>query len=349
MSTHDISKPDATTVESEAESESESETDIFQERTHLKPYEYPELQEYINAIRDSHWTHREFNFEGDVQDYHANATDTEQVIIKRAMLAISQIEVQVKTFWSDVADDFPKPEIHGVGSTFSESEVRHMDSYSALLDELGIQDEFEDVTEVPAIQSRIEYLDTYLTMTESRDKKERIMGVLMFSTFVEHVSLFSQFLIMTSFDKHEKRFKRIANVVEATSKEEQIHGLFGQRLVEIVREENPDLFDDSFEATITEATQEAYAAESEIIDWIYAEGELDFLPRAHIDAFLKRRFNDSLDNAGFDPVFDVDDDLADETRWFKEDLMLSKDNDFFDKEPTAYSKNTQSVTADDMF
>jgi ribonucleoside-diphosphate reductase beta chain len=265
------------------------------------------------------------------------------------MLAIAQIEVQVKTFWSDIYEDMPKAEVGNVGMTFAESEVRHMDAYSHLLDVLGIEDEFEEITEVPAIQQRIEYLDEYLEMGRSENKKESVMGILLFSTFVEHVSLFSQFLIMTSFDKHEKKFKGIANAVEATSKEEQIHGLFGQELVETIREENPDLFDDDFSEEIEEACQQAYEAESEILDWIFADGELDFLPREHVDAFLKDRFNQSLDNAGIDPVFDPDEEVVDETRWFHEDIMMTKDNDFFSKRSTTYNKHTQSVTADDMF
>ena len=47
-------------------------------------------------------------------------------------------------------------------------------------------------------------------------------------------------------------------------------------------------------------------------------------------------------------VFD-DEEIVDETRWFTEDIMMTKDNDFFSKRSTTYSKHTQSVTADDMF
>jgi ribonucleoside-diphosphate reductase beta chain len=342
MSTHD-------STQTETDNGADTQTDIFAERTHLKPYEYSDLLDYVDAIRNSYWVHDEFNFEGDIQDFRVNTTDAEQTAIKRTMLAIAQIEVQVKTFWSDIYEDMPKAEVGNVGMTFAESEVRHMDAYSHLLDVLGIEDEFETVTEVPAIQQRIDYLDEYLEMGQSENKKESVMGILMFSTFVEHVSLFSQFLIMTSFDKHEKKFKGIANAVEATSKEEQIHGLFGQELVEIIQEENPDLFDDDFSEEIEEACLQAYEAESEILDWILEDGELDFLPREHIDAFLKDRFNQSLDNAGIDPVFDPDEDVVDETRWFDEDIMMSKDNDFFSKRSVSYNKNTQSVTADDMF
>ncbi|QAU13971.1 ribonucleotide reductase [Halorubrum sp. BOL3-1] len=327
----------------------EVESDIFSERTQLKPYEYGDFRDYTDAIRNSYWVHTEFNFSGDVQDFKVNTTPAEKTVIKRTMLAIAQIEVQVKTFWSDIYEEMPKAEVGNVGMTFAESEVRHMDAYSHLLEILGIEDDFEQVTEVPAVKNRIEYLDRCLETNEENDKQEYVKNILLFSTFVEHVSLFSQFLIMTSFDKHEKKFKGIANAVEATSKEEQIHGLFGVELVETIKEENPEMFDDELEADVQEACQQAYEAEMDILDWIFEDGELEFLPREHVDEFLKDRFNQSLENVDVDPVFETDDELLEETRWFDEDIMMTKDNDFFSKRSTTYNKHTQSVTAEEMF
>lgn len=324
-------------------------TNIFTEREHLKPYEYSDFLDYTDAIRNSYWVHTEFNFAGDVQDFKVNTTDVEKSVIRKTMLAIAQIEVKVKTFWANIYDQMPKAEIGSVGMSFAESEVRHMDAYSHLLDILGIEDDFKEVTEVPAIKGRMEYLEKYLEGATSEDEEEYARAILLFSTFVEHVSLFSQFLIMTSFDKHEKKFKGISNAVEATSKEEQIHGLFGQELVNTIREENPDLFDEQFDEDVQQACEKAYEAEMGILDWIFSEGELDFLPREQVDAFLKDRFNQSLDNVGVDPIFEPDTDLLDEVRWFDEDIMMTKDNDFFSKRSTTYNKHTTSVTADDMF
>ncbi len=324
-------------------------SDLFTERVELKPYEYNEFLEYKDAIRQSYWVHDEFNFSGDVQDFKVNTTDVEKSIIRKTMLAISQIEVNVKTFWSEIFKQIPKPEVGSVGHTFAESEVRHMDAYSHLLGILGIEDDFSEITDVPAIQGRIEYLDECLEGAESGDKEEYIQSIMLFSIFVEHVSLFSQFLIMTSFDKYEKKFKGISNAVEATSKEEQIHGLFGVKLIDTIKDEYPEVFDEEFESEIQEACRDAYEAEQGILDWIFSEGELDFLPREHIDEFMKNRFNDSLENVDVDTIFDVDEDVLEETRWFDEDIMMTKDNDFFSKRSTTYSKNTTSVTAESMF
>ncbi len=293
--------------------------------------------------------HTEFNFTGDVGDFYDNTTTAERSIIRKTMLAISQIEVQVKTFWGDIQTTLPHPEIGAVGSTFAESEVRHADAYSQLLDRLGLAEDFEELEDVPAIQSRIEYLDDALRGADSADKREFTRSLVLFSTFVEHVSLFSQFLIMSSFDKETKRFKGIANAVSATSKEEQIHGLFGQELVRTIRSEHPDLFDEAFEAEVQEACQRAYEAEQDILDWIFEAGTLDFLPRADIDAFLKHRFNERLEAVDVPGIFEPDEERLDNTRWFREDLKLTRDNDFFAKTSTNYTKHTKDVSAEEMF
>ena len=324
-------------------------TNLFTARQSLKPYEYSDFLDYKDAIQHSYWVHEEFNFSGDVQDFKVNTTDTEKSVIRKTMLAIAQIEVSVKTFWAEIYEEMPKAEIGNVGMTFAESEVRHMDAYSHLLDILDLSEDFKEVTEVPAMKERIKYLDECLEGAESDDKEEYVQSILLFSTFVEHVSLFSQFLIMTSFDKHEKKFKGIANAVEATSKEEQIHGLFGVELVNTIRDENPEMFDEEFEKEVQEKCRQAFEAEGKILDWIFSEGELDFLPREQIDEFLKDRFNQSLENVDVDPIFETEDELLDETRWFDEDIMMTKDNDFFSKRSTTYNKNTKSVTAQDMF
>ena len=322
---------------------------LFDERVNLKPYEYPHLLEYKTAIRQSYWVHDEFNFEGDVQDFRVNCTDAERSVITKTMLAIAQIEVAVKTFWADLYDRMPVPEVGAVGMTFAESEVRHLDAYSHLLELLGLSDQFERIEEIPALGDRVAYLNQALEGADSQDDRDFTRSILLFSLFTEHVSLFSQFLIMLSFDKYEKRFKGLANAVEATSKEEQIHGLFGVELIDILREERPEWFGPAFEREVQAACRRAFKAEQNVLDWIFADGELDFLPRPVVDAFLRDKFNESLKNVGVDPIFEVDPERLDETRWFYEEILLTKGNDFFSKRSTSYSKMTQSVSGDDLF
>lgn len=101
---------------------------IFEKRINIKPYEYPELLQFKDAIRHSYWLHTEFNLTSDIQNYKVDLNEQEKEVIKKTMLAISQIEVNVKRFWGDLYKFIPKPEIDDVGATFAESEVRHKDA-----------------------------------------------------------------------------------------------------------------------------------------------------------------------------------------------------------------------------
>jgi ribonucleoside-diphosphate reductase beta chain len=321
--------------------------DIFRKRQNLKPYEYPQLIEYLDAIRHSYWIHTEFNYSGDIQDMKVRLTPEEADIVKRAMLAISQIEVQVKTFWAKIGDRMPKPEVQAVGVTFGESEVRHADAYSNLIEMLGLNKEFEALVEVPAIKKRMAYLEQ--AMVTPIENKDYFHNIILFSMFVENVSLFSQFLIMMAFNKHRNVLKGISNAVEATSKEEDVHARFGFELVNIIKAENPSWWDKETIQTINSLARDAFKAESAIVDWIYGNTDLDFLPKDTVKEFLKHRFNQSLNAIDLKSIYEVDPKAIVDTEWFIDETLSTKNVDFFVKRSTAYSKKTKSFTEDDLF
>lgn len=320
---------------------------IFRKRVNLKPYEYPQLIEYLEAIRHSYWLHTEFNYSSDIQDMKVRMTQEESDIVKRAMLAISQIEVQVKTFWAKVGDKLQKPEVQAVGVTFGESEVRHADAYSNLIEIMGLNKDFENILDIPAIKKRISYLEQ--SIQAPVDDKNYFHNIILFSMFVENVSLFSQFIIMMAFNKHKNMLKGISNAIEATSKEEDIHARFGFELVNIIKNENPEWWNKDAINEINRLCKEAYKAESAIVDWIYGEIDLDFLPKKTVKEFLKHRFNQSLEAIDLKAIYEVDSEAIKTTDWFIEEILSTKNIDFFVKRSTAYSKKTKSFTEDDLF
>lgn len=323
--------------------------DIFEKRINFKPFEYPQLIPYADAINKSYWLVSEFNFTKDIQDFKTKLTESERSVIEKAMLAISQIETNVKTYWADLYKRLPKPEVAVVGMSFAESEVRHERAYAHLLEVLGLNDKFEEILEVPAIKGRINYLTKYLDGTRSKDDRVYTKTILLFSLFIEHVSLFSQFLIIMAFNKEKNLLSGISNVVEATSLEEQVHGLFGAEIVSIIRTEHPEWFDDEMTEMINSACLKAFKAECEIVDWMYSEGDLDFLPKEVVKEFIKNRFNIVLNNGGFYSVFDINDELIKSTEWFEVQLLTPKEDDFFYKTSNAYNKKSKSITEDDLF
>lgn len=322
---------------------------IFDKRVAFKPFEYPHLVEYKKAIQHSYWLVSEWNFTGDTQDFRVKLNEQERQAIKRAMLAIAQIEVSVKKFWAKLGDKLPKSEIDQVGIVFGESEVRHSDAYSHLLEVLGLNNEFDQLLENPVIQGRVDYLTKYLKNASDNSNENYMLTLTLFSLFIENVSLFSQFLIIKAFNKHKNTLKDIDNVIQATMREETLHAMFGAEIISIIQQENPSWFNDDFYGKLNRACDKAFLAECAIIDWIFQDGELTFLPKEVVVEFIKDRFNQSLVMIGAQSKYEINRELLNQTLWFDEELHADISIDFFHKKSTAYSKNTKPVTSGDLF
>jgi len=100
---------------------------------------------------------------------------------------------------------------------------------------------------------------------------------------------------------------------------------------------------------VNRLAREAYKAEAAIVDWIYGETDLDFMPKETVKEFLKHRFNQSLQAIDLKPIYEVDKEAVKTTDWFVEEILSTKNIDFFVKRSTAYSKKTKAFTEDDLF
>jgi ribonucleoside-diphosphate reductase beta chain len=322
---------------------------IFEKRAAFKPFEYPGILKYKDAINHSYWLVSEWKFTSDIHDFNVTLNEIEKNAIKNSLLAISQIEISVKRFWTKLGDRFPKAEFEQVGVTFGESEVRHADAYSHLLEVLGLNDDFSELLDNPTIQGRVDYLTKYLKGAADNSDENYTLTLTLFSIFIENVSLFSQFLIIKSFHKHMTVLKDIDNVVQATQKEETIHAMFGVEIIKIIKEENPTWFNADFYEKLNRACKKAYDAECQIIDWIFEKGELSFLPKAVVNEFIKHRFNESLVSIGAEKFFEVDESLLESISWFEEESLADVSSDFFHKKPVTYKKFVQAIDADNLF
>lgn len=323
---------------------------IFEPRHTIKPYEYPELIQYAQAIIDSHWQVKEFasQLKLDMLEFNNSLTDTEKEAAKRSMLAISHVEHAVKTFWARLDMRMDKPEISFVGSSFAGNEVVHSFAYAELLKELGLDEDFEGLMDIPAIRDRTKYLKKYLEGINSRSNIEFTKSLILFTLLVENVSLFSQFLIISSFSKYKNRLKTIHKIINATAREEIIHGKFGSALVNIIRRENPEWFDADMEEKIRRNARKAFQAEMKVLDWIFEKGELDFLSRSSVNEFLKLRFNNSLQLIGYDSEFETDDKLLENSDYLTNMLLATADFDFFDQRSVDYAKGND-YSEDSLF
>jgi len=322
---------------------------IFTEQLSRKPNLYPWTEQFVESMHNGFWTDKEFSFKSDIQQFKTELTEQEREIIVRTLSAIGQIEVAVKTFWAKLGENLPHPSLQDLGYVMANTEVIHNNAYERLLSLLDLEDIFEENLKLEWIQGRVSYLRKYTHKFYKDSKKQYLYALCLFTLFVENVSLFSQFYVINWFARFKNVLKDTDQQVKYTRNEENIHALVGIKIINTIRDEMPDLFDEELEARIAHEAEEAYKAESRIVDWMINGIQEPGLSAPVVKEFIKNRINESLKQIKFKPVFDIDNSLLDSTMWFDEELLGNNMTDFFHTRPVEYSKKNQSFSEADLF
>lgn len=322
---------------------------IFDEQISRKPNLYPWTEEFIEAMHNGFWTDKEFNFKSDIQQFKVNLNDQEREIVIRTLSAIGQIEIAVKTFWAKLGENLPHPSLSDLGYVMANVEVIHNNAYERLISALGLEDVFEENLKLDWIEGRVKYLRKYTHRFYKDSKKQYLYALILFTLFVENVSLFSQFYVINWFARFKNVLKDTDQQVKYTRNEEQIHGLVGTKIINTIREEYPELFDAELEEKIAHEAKMAFESESEIVDWMVNGIDEENLSAVILKEFIKNRINESLIQIKFKPVFEIDKEILKETKWFSEELLGNNMTDFFSSRPVEYSKKSQCFDESELF
>jgi len=324
---------------------------LFDKQVSRKPNNYPETQKFIDAMWSGFWTSNEFSFKSDYSQFQTQLIKEEKEVVVRALSAIGQIEVAVKSFWAQLGDHLPHPAIKDLGYVMANSEVIHNIAYEKLLTVLGLESVFEENLKKDVVANRVKYLQKYLEKNYKDNKKQYVYAICLFTLFVENVSLFSQFYIMMHFNRFDNVLKDVAQQIQYTRNEEMLHAQVGIYLINKLKEEYPDLFDDELKQKIKQECQAAFEAESKVIDWILQGYTGKHLSEPILKAYIKHRLNDAMDQIDFPKLEESPEEqlLLKQTYWMDEETLGGNMTDFFHKRPVEYSKNNQSFDLEDIF
>lgn len=322
---------------------------IFEEQISRKPNHYKWTEEFIESMHNGFWTDKEFSFKSDIQQFKVNLNEQERQIVIRCLSAIGQIEVAVKTFWAKLGENLPHPSLQDLGYVMANVEVIHNNAYERLITVLGLEDIFQENLKLEWIQGRVNYLRKYTHRFYKDSKKQYLYALILFTLFVENVSLFSQFYVINWFARFKNVLKDTDQQVKYTRNEENIHALVGIKIINTIREEYPELFDEELENKIIFEAGEAFKSEAKIVDWMVNGIQEDSLSAPILKEFIKNRINDSLSQIGFRKAFEINTELLKSTKWFEEELLGNNMTDFFHSRPVEYSKKNQSFSEEDLF
>lgn len=317
---------------------------LFTERVHYKPFEYPEyyLEGWLPQAQ-AFWLHTEIPMQSDLKDWNEFLTLSEKNLVGNILLGFAQTECAVSDYWTTMVTKwFPKHEIKHMAMMFGSQETIHATAYSYLNETLGLED-FEAFLHEPSIANRFEFLMKTSTnythedlQTNPTARIEVARSLAIFSAFAEGVSLYSSFAVLYSFQLRNL-LKGIGQQMKWSVRDESLHSKMGCRLFNHMCDEYPEL-KEHVHSAVEEAAILMVEMEHKYIEKIFEQGNLENLNAYDLKNFVYKRANEKLDELGYLPIFNYEEDSASNLDWFYHLTGGHTHTDFFAIRSTDYSK-----------
>lgn len=306
----------------------------------IRPLVYEWAEKIWEMSEGSPWWHKSINMGTSKLDWEVNLSSKEKNVIGNILKGFAQTETEVTSYWGIyIPTWFPHNEIAAMATGFAAREVLHSRAYILLNDTLGLQD-FDGFMKEPSIAARLENLmqigDDYANAT----LQEKATSVAIFSAGCEGVALFSAFSILLSFRNrnHYNKLTGVAEQMEWSIKDENLHSIAGCLIFRTLCAENPGLKDD-VEDSVVRGMKLVVKLEEDYLNKIFEMGDIPTISKAEVLNFLYDRCNTKFRELGYDYdlYHDIDPKLLADMDWFKQVISSNKDNDFFASHSSAYS------------
>lgn len=268
-------------------------------------------------------------------------------------LTKTEIPYKGKVYCLDMGNGNLLTRYNGLTYFGGNCEFRHSEAYSRLLAVLGLEEEFENLIYIPAVDKRFSYLEGLLSKTPGIDtedtRKKYITKLLIFTILIENVSLFSQFATILSFTHFKGLMKNTSNMIAWTSVDEQVHANAGIYIINLIKSEFPEYFNEELYNNLKETIIYSIGVESGLLDWVFEKGELSEFSKEDLLNFMKYRVDQSIVQIGMGSIFNISSEEYSKMKWFEEEVFANSLDDFFAKRPTDYTKHDKSITGDDLF
>ena len=250
----------------------------------LRPMKYPDFYEmYKNAIKNT-WTVEEVDFSTDVMDLRSKMTASERHLISRLVAFFATGDSIVSNnLVLNLYKHINSPEARMYLSRQLYEEAVHVQFYLTLLDTYipdhkEREQAFAAVENIPSIQKKAEFcfkwIDTINDLQQLNTKDERrqfLLNLICFAACIEGLFFFAAFAYVY-FLRSKGLLHGLAAGTNWVFRDESAHMAFAFDVVETVRQEEPDLFDDKMVADVTAMLNDAVTCEMQFAEDILSGG-----------------------------------------------------------------------------
>ncbi|MEV6606301.1 ribonucleotide-diphosphate reductase subunit beta [Kutzneria sp. NPDC051319] len=321
----------------------------------LRPMRYPLFYErFRDAIKNT-WTVEEVDLHSDLADLK-KLTPAEQHLINRLVAFFATGDTIVaNNLVLNLYEHVNAPEARLYLSRQLFEEAVHVQFYLTLLDTY-IPDEneraeaFAAVENIPSIRDKAEFcfkwIDSVQHLDQLRSKEDRrsfLLNLICFAACIEGLFFYGAFAYVY-FLRSRGLLNGLASGTNWVFRDESMHMAFAFDVVDTVRREEPDLFDDKLEAEVRQMLREAVDAETRFAEDMLGQGVAG-MSLADMRSYLEHVADRRLAVLGMAPEFNARNPFA-----FMELQDVQELSNFFERRVSAYQVAvTGTVSFDEDF
>lgn len=319
----------------------------------LRPMRYPAFYEmYRDAIKNT-WTVEEVDFSDDVADLQRKLLPSERHMINRLVAFFATGDsIVANNLVLNLYKHINAPEARLYLSRQLFEEAVHVQFYLTLLDTyIPDHDEraeaFAAIENIPSIRQKADFcfrwigsIDDLDELTTREERKQFLLNLICFAACIEGLFFYGAFAYV-----YFLRSKGLLNGLAAGTnwvfRDESMHMNFAFEVVETVRREEPDLFDDDLAVRIRQMIEEAVECEAQFARDLL-EGGVPGLPLADMRAYLEFVADQRMQLLGLEKIYGTRNPLG-----FMELQDVQELSNFFERTVSAYQVGVSGAVAFD--
>lgn len=250
----------------------------------LRPMKYPEFYEmYKTAIKNT-WTVEEVDFSTDLRDLSSKLTLPEKHLINRLVAFFATGDsIVANNLVLNLYKHINSPEARMYLSRQLFEEAVHVEFYLTLLDTYipDLEQRFEAfdaIKNIPSIEKKAKFcfkwIDALYNMNcimNKDDEQTFLLNLICFAACIEGLFFFSAFAYVYYF-RSRGLLQGLATGTAWVFADESNHMRFAFAIVDKIREQKPDLFNDQLKVDITEMIMEAVECEAQFAEDLLSQG-----------------------------------------------------------------------------
>jgi ribonucleoside-diphosphate reductase beta chain len=280
----------------------------------LRPMRYPAFFEmYKNAIKNT-WTVEEVDFSTDLTDLRSRITPAERHLIHRLVAFFATGDSIVgNNLVLNLYKHINAPEARMYLSRQLYEEALHVQFYLTLLDNYlpdmaEREAAFAAIDNIPSIKQKADFCFKWIDSIEGLDRLETradrrlfLLNMVCFAACIEGLFFFAAFAYVY-FLRSKGLLHGLAAGTNWVFRDESAHMAFAFRVIDTVRQEEPDLFDADLESQIVMMLREAVECETTFARDVLGKGVAG-LSLSDLRSYLEYVADRRLEALGIAPVY----------------------------------------------